>query len=508
MHINHCFANNKNKWIFARRANSLNSFVSIFIGLLLVACLPSCGEYNPMHLGFSKLEQVKKEGKLNVITRYSPTTYFKTQDGEIKGFEYDLVELFAEHLQVEVNYIIPKRFDDILSKIAKNKADIAAAGITITDERLNKIRFGPAYQSIKEQLVYRSGRKRPRKITDLYTGILEVVKGSSYEKSLIDIKSKRLELSWNVNTELSTNSLMYLVNEGLIDYTIADSHQANSIKRFYPKLSIAFDITGLRQLAWAMPLSDDNSLYDEVGRFFNKITENGTLENLLDKYYGNTDTLDYVSNCKFRLHMESRLSDFQHLFKLEAKKHDIDWRLLAAISYQESHWDADAVSPTGVRGLMMLTKGTAKQLGVKDRTDPAQSVAGGSLYFRQRLNRMPPRIDEADRVAFALASYNVGIGHLEDARILTQERKANPDTWIEVKETLPLLSKKQWYEKTKHGYARGKEPVQYVDNIRSYYELLIWLTEEDQIEKRVMKHNKEKPETVKNTALSIQPSIL
>jgi len=304
---------------------------------------------------------------------------------------------------------------------------------------------------------------------------------------------------------LNSDGLLYLVNEGLIDYTVADSHLAGRIKHFYPKLYTAFDITAPRQLAWAMPHSDDNSLYDEVSLFFKKIKQDKTLQHLLEKHYGNTGNLDYVGNCTFRLQMQSRLPTYMPLFKAAAQEHTIDWRLLAAIGYQESHWRSDTTSPTGVKGLMMLTLATARQLGVKDRRDPVQSIAGGALYFKQRLNKMPKRIQEPDRTWFALASYNVGFGHLEDARVLTQNRGGNPDKWLDVKQTLPLLSQRKWYKQTRHGYARGKEPVRYVENIRSYYDLLVWLTEENQIEKNVMSLP---AEPAKNKALHFAPPTL
>jgi membrane-bound lytic murein transglycosylase F len=463
--------------------------------LFLVAALislTSCDNYSPSHKGFSKLEQIKLDGTINILTHRHLTTYHKSS-GSLTGLEFDLIMLFAKRIGVKANFIIPNTFSDILQKLSKNQADIAAAGLTITPERKKNIRFSSPYQSVKEQVVYRSGSKRPRTIADLSQGILEIAKGTSHIDSLKKLKIQYPGLNWNINTELNTDALMYLVNEGLIDYTVADSHLVNSIKQFYPKLYTAFDISKARQLAWALPLSIDNSLYDEVNLFFKDIKQDKTLEHLLDKYYGDTKKLSYVDNCTFRLHVKQRLPTFQSLFQQEAKKYDLDWRLVAAIGYQESHWLPNAISPTGVKGIMMLTKKTAKQVGVTDRTDPAQSISGGTLYFNQRLKKVPSRIYDPDRTWFALASYNVGFGHFEDARILTEKRNGNPDKWLDVKTSLPLLCKKKWYKQTKHGYARGNEPVHYVENIRGYYNLLIWLTEENQIEKNVMAQTSAKP---------------
>ncbi|HET9679599.1 MAG TPA: transglycosylase SLT domain-containing protein, partial [Gammaproteobacteria bacterium] len=169
-------------------------------------------------------------------------------------------------------------------------------------------------------------------------------------------------------------------------------------------------------------------------------------------------------------------------FKKAAKQFNVDWRLLAAIGYQESHWDPTAVSPTGVRGLMMLTKVTAHSLGIYNRTDPKKSIFGGAEYIAYMHSRIPEDIPEPDRTWMALAAYNVGISHLEDARVITEIRGGDPDRWVDVRENLPLLSQKKWYSRTSHGYARGMEPVIYVENIRSYYDILVWTTSQSEPE--------------------------
>lgn len=450
---------------------------------LFAACLSACDPQTQQaqHLPEkvitykNQLERVKKTGKLTVLTRYDPTTYYKSADG-FSGLEYDLVQLFAQHLKVKSEFIAPDTFAAILQKTISGEADFAAAGISITKERQQQLLFTPAYQKISEQLIYRSGTKAPKKPSDLIDGILEVVKGTSHAQTLQQLKKHTPQLQWLSNETLDTDGLLYLVNERLIDYTIADSNQMTLIRRFYPKLNVAFNISSKRKLAWAFKKSDDLSLYNEAVLFFNKIKKNKVLEQLIERHYGHARNIKYVGNCTFRLHLQSHLPQYQSLFQDAAEKYLFDWRLLAAISYQESHWNKEAISPTGVKGLMMLTQATANQLGVKDRTNPRESIYGGAQYLKQRLKMIPARIPEPDRTWFALASYNAGFGHLEDARIITQKLGKNPDKWIDVKKSLPLLTKKKWYSQAKHGYARGKEPVIYVDNIRSYLDLLIWYT--------------------------------
>ncbi len=473
----------------------------LIVGCIFTATLTTC---DTAYLSQTKLEQIKHAGVLHVLTRVDPTTYYEGPKG-YTGLEHDLIMLFADQLGVKVKFNTLATFDEILNRISKGKADIAAAGLTITEQRKKKMRFAPTYYEATEQLIYRSGTRRPTNVSSLSNGIIEVGKGTSHIDSLAYLKQKTPTLNWNVNNELNTDGLLYLVNEGLIDYTVADSNQAALIRRFYPKLNIAFNISEPRQLAWALSPSDDTSLFDEATRFFKRIKKDKTLDRLIEKHYGHVSSLSYTDNCKFRQHKKSRLPLYQQYFNQAAEQYNIDWRLLAAIGYQESRWLPDATSPTGVEGIMMLTNDTAAELGIKNRTNPAQSIAGGARYFQQRLQTIPDQIPEPDRTWFALASYNIGKGHLEDARALTQKQGGNPDKWMDVKQRLPLLAKEKWHESTKHGYARGKEPVQFVENIRSYYDLLVWLTEESQIQKNAMDVDSEKS---KNPALAISPALL
>jgi len=443
--------------------------------------------YTEKEVKRTKLEQIKATGVLNVLTRLDPTSYYSISD-EYTGLEYDLVMLFAKHLGVKVNFQVPEKFSQLLADISDGKADIAAAGLTITATRKKTMRFSSSYQKVTEQIIYRSGTARPKKPEDLKQGIFEVVAGSSHVESLRDLKqTSAAKFDWTLNDNLDSHELIHLVNEGLIDYTVADSNQTALLRRFYPKLHIAFDITKARELAWGLKLSDDDSLYNEVQRFFKKIKQDNTLAQLLERHYGHVDGLNYVAKCKFFQHQKTRLPEYKPHFIEAAKKHNLDWRLLAAIGYQESHWRKQAKSPTGVKGLMMLTRDTAKLVGIKDRTDPIQSIRGGALYFYQRLKTIPARIQEPDRTWLALASYNIGFGHLEDARILAQRDGKSPDKWLEVKKYLPLLTQEEWYSQTKYGYARGNEPIHYVENIRNYYDLLVWTTQKARKKEKLAK---------------------
>ena len=434
----------------------------------------------PLVKSQSLLESIKQDGQLVVLTRNSPTTYYEDVDGPA-GLEYELAKMFANDLGVELTLVIPYSLEDLLENIEHGKAHIAAAGLTITKDREKKLRFGPAYQEITEQLVYNNSNRRPRTLSDL-DGSLEVVANSSHDEHLRNLSEVYPDLTWKASSEHETEDLLQMVADGIIEYTIADSDAFALNQRYFIDLRTAFDISEPQPLAWALPKSDDNSLYLEVHKFFNKIRENGELKRAIERNYGHVEDFDYVGTKIFRRHIETRLPEFQSMFEDAAGEVDIDWRLLAAMGYQESHWDPDAVSPTGVRGIMMLTRKTAKDLGIKNRLIPENSINGGAQYFRLTLDRMNQSVTEPDRTWMAMAAYNVGFGHVEDARNIALKLDKNPDLWLDVKTTLPLLAKRKWYKKTRYGYARGWEPVRYVENIRSYYDILKWVDENNKEE--------------------------
>ena len=442
----------------------ISAFIAVAIALVVVlnACTPQR----------TLLEQVQATGELHVLTRNAGTTYYQGPHGPA-GLEYQLLRRFAEHLGVKLVVSVPDSFNEILEKISKGKAQIAAAGLTVTEEREKDIRFAPPYQTITQQVIYNANKRKPADLDDL-DGILEVIAQSSHAERLNELQNEHNNLAWIENQEADSTELLSLVAEGLIDYTIADSNEVTINRRYYPELKVAFDITSPQQLAWAFPKTEDTTLYDEAVEFFNDLKESGEMERILKNNYQHVSNFDYMGTNTFLGQIHNRLPSYRGYFEEAAKMYNLDWRLLAAMSYQESHWRPHAVSHTGVRGIMMLTKATAKHLGVEERTDARESILGGARYLRALIDKLPDHIKEPDRTWIAVAAYNVGIGHVEDARQITEGRGDNPDKWIDIKAYLPYLAKSKWYKSTRHGYARGWEPVKYVENIRSYYDILAW----------------------------------
>ncbi|MDX1390925.1 MAG: membrane-bound lytic murein transglycosylase MltF, partial [Rheinheimera sp.] len=345
-----------------------------------------------------------------------------------------------------------------------------------------KYRASPAYRWINEVLVFKQGNTWPRSLQEL-TDTIVVVKDSSHVETLQQLAEQHSHLSWQQHPTLDADEILQQVVDGQIAYTLTDSNQLALNRRFYPNLSIAFTVRDNMPVSWLLSDSQDDSLYAVMIEFFGAMYQGGELIALEDRYFGHIQQFDYVDTLVFIEAIEKNLPALKNWFVHYAG--ELDWRLLAALSYQESHWDAKAKSPTGVRGLMMLTLPTAQQMGVTSRLDPQQSIQGGSRYLHRLVSRIPQRIAMPDRLWFALASYNIGWGHVEDARILTQRQGADPDKWLEVKQRLPLLRQKNIYQTTKYGYARGDEAVTYVDNIRRYYDTLLWVDERQQAEQRL-----------------------
>lgn len=422
------------------------------------------------------LQRIEKSGVLVVATRRGPTTYYPGAKGP-DGFEYALVRQFARHLGVQVRYVFPPTLDDLLDATERGTVHLASAGLSVTPERQKRLNFSSPYSYVTPQLVYRRGDPRPRTLDNITAGQLHLVANSSHEETLRRLQATDYpHLTWERHADAGSDKLLAALDEGTIRLTVADSNEVELSRRLYKYAATAFELGEPQPVAWAFARHTDQSLLDAANDFLHIVQEDGRLQRLHARYYGHAGRLNFVDTREFWRNVRDRLPPLRRYFEQAAEQTGIDWRLLAAIGYQESHWQAGAVSPTGVRGVMMLTQSTARQMDIKDRDDPAQSISGGARYLRVVEKKIPQRIREPNRLWLTLAGYNIGFGHLEDARILTERDGANPDLWMEVKQRLPLLAKKKYYQTLRHGFARGQEPVDYVDNIRNFYDLLVWYT--------------------------------
>lgn len=420
------------------------------------------------------LEEILASGEMRVISTNGATTFYESSNG-LTGFEYTLLKDFADSLGV--NLIIENQTDNdaLLKAIQNRQYHFGSAELTAVESQNYSLQFTSPYAQITQQLIYNSRLPAPTSIRDLYGKKIFVLADSSHRERINYLQKRFPNVGWLSLVNLQMIDIMEMVHKGEIDYAVIDSNAYELNRYSYPQAHLAFDLSNPQPLAWAFPKSRDTSLYKAAQGYLAKIRRDGTLAQVTKHFFNqHIDEVTTGEAMVFAWRLQNHLPQWADEMKKAAQEFELDWQLLAAIGYQESHWKADAESYTGVRGLMMLTQSTAKAMGIDNREDPHQSIYGGAKYFRMMLDRLPERIQGEDRICLALAAYNQGAGHLEDARILTQRMGGNPDSWEDVRKYMPLLAKAQYYTKAKHGYMRGWEPVTFVDNIRNYHKIIAW----------------------------------
>jgi membrane-bound lytic murein transglycosylase F len=437
---------------------------------IAITAVTLLGSYAPLP---SLIDQIKTLGELRVVTRTGPLAFYRGLDDIPEGPEYELARRFADELGVKLKITPLRSYAEIYAALTSGQAHLAAAGLKVPLQSIPGIEFGPAYQHVREHLIYRRGALRPGSLGEVGNADLEIAAGSSHAKALEVARDALPDLVWVENSSTDSQALLDGVADGSIDYTIADSTEFAMAHDVHPDLRIAFDFPGSPSLAWAASDRDPGFTRD-LGAYFARLNGNGELTAIVNRYYGRSEDLEFAGERGFMHHLQSRLPLYKQWFVEAAEQSSQDWRLLAAIGYQESKWNPSAASAAGARGLMQLTVESATEAKVTNLSDARQSIFGGARYFRQVYEKIPAHVAEPDRTWFALAAYNIGYGHVEDARVLAQKAGRDPDSWQDVREFLPLLEQERWYTQTENGYARGWEPVRYVDNVRSYRDLLEW----------------------------------
>ncbi|MBX5462589.1 MAG: membrane-bound lytic murein transglycosylase MltF [Steroidobacteraceae bacterium] len=420
----------------------------------------------------SVLDEIRARGELRVVTANSPTTYYLGAHGA-EGLEFSLAREFAQQLGVALVITPVANAVAMQAELAAHRADIAAAQVTADEAWLRVGDAADPYEQIEQIVVYRRGGIRPRGTLQIENARLAVRSGGPQEHILQKLKDTVApNLEWVATAPRAADPLED-VDSGQATYAIVDAREFSFARHLYPNLAVGFSLPTKRPAQWIVR-KGATDLLEAVNHFFASITQSGLLAELAKQATGDARKFEYVESLRFQEHVAARLGPFRAWFEEAAAVSGIDWRLLAAIGYQESKWDPKATSGDGAQGVMMLMADTAQSLGITDRGDPRQSIIGGAKYFAEVLKKIPERIPEPDRTWLAVASYNVGFGHLEDARILTQSRGKNPDSWADVREHLPLLAQERYYVHAKRGYARGWEPVQFVDRVQRFLTLLEW----------------------------------
>lgn len=414
------------------------------------------------------LDRIWRQGRITVLTENNAHCYYIYRDRPV-GFEYELAAAFARHLVVDLKVSAPG-WEEMFEMLAEGRGDVIAASVTRTPRRNSRFDFSDGYLTIQQHIIVHQRNRDIRSIEDLNGRTVHVRSGTSYEQRLEELISDGLAVNLIRIRNVPTEELIRQVAESEIEITVADTNVAQLNRRYYPDVDVRFPISERQVIAWAVR-KGDQALLTQINRFFTKIFNDGTFERLHHKYYSNVDVFDYFDLKVFHRRIETRLPEYETVIRRESHRHGFDWRLVAAVIYQESHFNPRAVSYTGVRGLMQLTTDTAEELGVNNRLDPEQSIAGGVKYLRRLYDRLED-IPGFDRMLFTLASYNVGYGHVRDAQKIAAAKKLDPTKWSSLKEVLPLLRYPAYYQQAEFGYARGTEPVRYVRRILTYYDIL------------------------------------
>ena len=434
--------------------------------LVLALGLAGCGRPVP---------PVETSGELRVGTRNSPSTYYISQDGKTAGFEHDLIVAFSQAQNWSLKWTEKKHPEALYGMLEKDQIHLAAAALPQLVVKSRNLIAGPVLFETPVHIVYRSRSKALRNIDDLAGLKVALIIGSGHTAMMMQLKRKHPALSWAALENIWPEELLAQLQAGKYDAVVINGMDFDPMRTFYPVLSIAFDLPDKQKIVWALPRNSTLVLRNTLARFIEKSRKDGTFKRIYERHFGHVNQLDSTDILGILQRRPLRLPPLRRHFHEAQTLTGIDWRLLAAIGYQESQWNALATSPTGVRGLMMLTGETADRMGINNRLDPRQSILGGARYLAMMKDSLPARIPEPDRTWLALAAYNQGLGHLEDARRITQARGGNPDSWADVKEALPYLSRGTYSAVTKYGYARGFEALQFAENIRSYHDILLRL---------------------------------
>ena len=441
---------------------------AVLSAIVFAVALAGCGRDPPLP---GRIDPVEL-GKLIAAIVPGPDTYFLDAEGKPAGIEYDLLKRFAAWLNVSLELKIIDEHDAALRAGEVAAVHIVAMGANGLPPA-GPLAAGPAYQSVQPVLVYRIDEPQPLTWRDLEgQPVLTTPDQPIDDFTAGDTRIRAAAVQFSpVSTPRKVAESM---SSGEAHYGVLYRHTLAFLRNVYLDIDAAFPIGRARELRWRTPKSN-TPLLDEMERFFAVVKRDGTLARLQDRYYGHTQRVDAQAAEAFQDKIRRLLPVYRELFQAAQESTGIEWRLLAAIAYQESQWDPLATSPTNVRGMMMLTEDTATQFKVSDRLDPAQSIGAGALLVTQLKQVVPERIREPDRTWIALAAFNLGYAHVEDARVFAQQQKLNPDSWTDLKKVLPLLAKPDYAAKAKRGFARGGQAVIFVENIRALHDILTQL---------------------------------
>jgi membrane-bound lytic murein transglycosylase F len=412
------------------------------------------------------------------VVRPGPGSWFTGPEGTPSGFEFDLIDRFAREHNLALRAVTAESAVALMASVSAGETQLGAGGLykplaahadgTPQDDNVLWTR---GIMDVEPVVIYNVDGFKPRTWSDLSGTDVVYVDGTGMSQSLAALRLAHPDIHWKAIDVPSTDSLIAQVDDGTVNYAVVMSSDAALSRNIYLDFDVAFTAGATRQMAWALP-AGQVQLRADLDAYLERLRRDGTLARLRDRYYAPERGLGRPDAGALHDKIATVLPLYQKYFEEAQDQSGLDWRLIAAIAYQESQWDPEATSETGVRGMMQFTTDTAHDLGLADRLDPGASIVAAAKYVRDLKNKLPARIGEPDRTWLALASFNIGLGHLEDARVLAQRQKLDPDSWSSVRNMLPLLADPEYYSQARLGYARGGMPVAFVDRVRAYYDVL------------------------------------
>ncbi len=459
--------------------------IAILIAVISLVCASiACDDSSRMESPRADLPQIKERGRLRAITTYSSTSYFIYR-GQPMGYEYELLERLPEHLGLELDIVVAHNLDSLMIMLNNGKGDIIAHGLTITNERKEKVAFTKPHTITHQVLVQRKPDNwRQMKLHEIEHVLIRnphelmgktvhVRENSSYYRRLQNLSEEsggeiNIEL---VSGDLETEDIIKMVAEGEIEYTVADENIAMINATYYANLDVKTDISLPQRIAWAVRKTSPK-LLDAVNLWIENMKESSDYYVIYNKYFKNRRAFRRRLQSELFSRTGGKISKYDKLIKEAAAELGWDWRLLASMIYQESRFDPNTGSWAGAKGLMQMMPATAKSFGVANPYNPEQSIKGGTAYLKYLQDFWEEIPDSLERMKFVMASYNVGENHIADARRLADKYGANPDVWEgNVAEYILLKSKPKYYndEVVEYGYCRGEEPYSYVKEVFERY---------------------------------------
>ena len=432
-----------------------------------------------------RIHEIQERGRLIAATDFNSTDYFIYR-GEPMGFQYEKLKMFADFLGVELEVQVVNSLDEAFQSLNEGKSDVIAMGLTVTRQRSEKVDFTLPKLQTRQMLVQRKPdnwrkmrtwddieKQLIRNPMDLAGKTVKVQKSSAHSERLENLSE---EIGWPIIVEedplLEVEQLVESVANGMMDYTICDEHLAGFFEKQYPELDIRTPVSFPQNIAWAVR-KDSDSLLIAINEWLAINNETYASKHLADKYFNSPRTA-FMAKSEAVSFNGKKISQYDEILRNISKQHDFDWRLVAALVYQESQFNSDAKSWAGAYGLMQIMPATAKLLGIDSTASEFEQLEAGILYLKMLDDELPKEISGPDeRIKFILAAYNLGIAHVFDARRLAEKNGKDPNVWSgNVDYYILNKSNPHYYRDSvvRYGYARGEETYNFVLEVLDRFE--------------------------------------